>query len=78
VEDARERYAPGAPVVVTVPDELAPYVDADLVAKAWRDRNWDYIRLAYIVAIKKHVQQSTGHDVVFSDERSLKFMRDGE
>lgn len=78
VEDARERYAPGAPVVVTVPDELAPYVDADLVAKAWRDRNWDYIRLVYIVAIKKHVQQSTGHDVVFSDERSLKFMRDGE
>jgi hypothetical protein len=78
VADARERYAPGAPVIVTMPDELKPFVNEDLVVRAWRERNYDYVRLAYIVALKKFIEENTGREVDFSDERSLKFMRHGE
>lgn len=46
------------------PEEIALYLDADLVAAAWRQQNYDWIRMSYIAAFAKWYRDTT-QEVVY-------------
>lgn len=76
ISEAKLNSTSARPVVVSVPSELEPYIDASMVAQAWKTQNYDYVTMAMIVALKKHFE-AQGVNIQFSDARSLEYVKEG-
>lgn len=63
-EHARESdsHTDGAAGVgtVSIPDDIAPYVDRNSLGQAWEDKQYDYIRMTYIAAYVSYYQDVVG------------------
>lgn len=76
ISEAQLNSTSSRTVVVSVPSELEPYIDANLVEQAWKTQNYDYVTMAMIVALKKHFEDQ-GVNIQFSDARSLEYVKEG-